>query len=87
MANSLSLGERDLDGQVALIKSLTSDKKVLKSLEDFLKDAEKLAQGKPSPKFIYKDIKGKEVKLEDLKGTEVRKRVPPKACLLCKYFC
>lgn len=69
---------------IANIKYLTSDKKVLKKLEENVAYIRALGKGTESPQFNFEDINGEKVTLSDLKGKLVYIDVWATWCSPCK---
>lgn len=59
------------DELLKLFKANVKDEMKVKAINDLATKWAKLAKGQPSPKFNYKDINGKMVSLDDLKGKYV----------------
>jgi thiol-disulfide isomerase/thioredoxin len=86
MLNSyyLSPGIEDLKGSVDKMKALTTNSELLEDLDESFTKMNALAKGNVSPGFEYKNVKGANVNLKDLKGKNVYIDVWATWCGPCK---
>ncbi len=80
----LNPGTKDLKETVNKINDLVTDEKIKTQLQEKIESYKAIEKGNPSPQFSLKDINGKTVTLESLKGKAVYIDVWATWCGPCK---